>query len=230
MRSLATFVTALAVGAALAIPFFAPAVPPAHAQNGPPAACPDRLVADQTSLVCACSSAATATGGVWGSDVYTDDSAICRAALHAGIIGTRGGIVWVREDRGRDAYPAVTRNSVASSSWGQWGRSISFGNPDQAGAMPGACPANAASLDIGAMVQCVCPAEATASGSVWGVGPYTADSAICRAALQAGAVDTNGGEVMLHVTTGQASYPAGTRNGVASSSWGSFPKSFRFGD
>jgi hypothetical protein len=26
----------------------------------------------------------TETGGVWGTDVYTDDSAMCRAALHAG--------------------------------------------------------------------------------------------------------------------------------------------------
>ena len=31
-----------------------------------------------------------AMGAVWGTDIYTDDSAICAAAVHAGAITTDG--------------------------------------------------------------------------------------------------------------------------------------------
>jgi hypothetical protein len=232
MKLLFSFAAAIAAGVALASTWLPAVAPMAHAQSGPPPACPDRLVAGQSSLVCACSSEATASGSVWGSDVYTDDSAICRSALHAGAIGTGGGIVWVREEGGRESYPAVTRNSVASSAWGQWTRSIAFRPADEAGdpaKMVQACPANAGGLDVGTVVRCGCSAEATASGAVWGDDSYTADSSICRAALHAGAVGTGGGAVELRVTAGLAGYRASTRNGVAAQSWGAFSKSFRFG-
>lgn len=225
-------VFAIAAGAALAAGVVDPA-PPAQAQPGPPAACPDRLVAGQSSLVCACSSEATASGSVWGADVYTDDSTICRSALHAGMIGTGGGFVWVREEGGRESYPAVTRNSVASAAWGRWTRSIAFRSAEEAGdpaKMVQACPANAGGLDAGTVVRCGCAAEATASGAVWGNGTYTADSSICRAALHAGAVGAGGGAVELRVMPGLASYPASSRNGVDAQSWGAFAKSFRFGE
>lgn len=196
--------------------------------------CPDRLVAGTGSLLCDCPSEATATGSVWGDEVYTDDSAICRSALHAGAIGTEGGQVFVVEAPGQSAYPAVTRNSVASNAWtGAWSRSIAFRRVSEAGnayrpiiALP--CPANAGGLDMGARLQCGCSAEAAASGAVWGSGPYTGDSAICRAAVHDGAIRPGGGTVRLRVTAGRDIYPASTRNGVAANSWGSYTKSVEF--
>ena len=100
--------------------------------------CPE-LVDGQPSLLCDCPSEATATGSVWGSDAYTDDSAICRSALHSGAIGTGGGRVFVVEAPGQDNYPAVTRNSVASSRTGRNGGAASpFARPPRrAGPTPG---------------------------------------------------------------------------------------------
>lgn len=197
-------------------------------------ACPDRLVAGQSSLLCACSSEATATGNVWGSDVYTDDSAICRSALHAGVIGTGGGDVFVVEAPGQDSYPAITRNSVASSSWPQWGRSIAFrptAEADRADARPrlAACPTNATGLPVGTRLACTCTAAAAGTGSVWGSDPYTADSAICRAAVHAGEIRSTGGEVRLRISAGQDRYPAGERRGVTTGAWSSYPTSLEFG-
>ena len=63
---------------------------------------------------------------VWGSDVYTDDSSVCRAAIHAGVIDAeRGGafIVTIRE--GQPGYEASTRHGVTTRPWGGWGRSFS---------------------------------------------------------------------------------------------------------
>jgi hypothetical protein len=219
---------ALAVAAGFALPS-APA--PASIQvPGPPPReiCPERL-AGTDSLVCTCPSEATATGSVWGSDVYTDDSAICRAALHAGAIDTDGGPVWVHAAPGRDDYPAVTRNSVASGHWGQWGRSIAFDPVENADktAFASPCPAVALDHPRGAL-HCVCPPEATASGSVWGSDPYAADSAICRAALHAGVIGPRGGEVGLVIGEGAGVFPGSTRNGVASGTWGAYPTSFSF--
>ena len=42
-------------------------------------------------LTCGCSAAAVKTGTVWGTNPYYYQSALCRAALHAGAIGAEGG-------------------------------------------------------------------------------------------------------------------------------------------
>jgi len=55
-------------------------------------------------LACECSPEATANGSVYGMDIYTSDSSICRAALHAGVIGKPGGPVSVVTAAGRTAY------------------------------------------------------------------------------------------------------------------------------
>lgn len=227
-----TFAVSLVLGAGLALTALPKAEAEALAQSGAAIpACPERFTG-QASLVCGCSAEATASGSVWGSDLYTDDSAVCRAAVHAGVIPARGGAVWVFERPGQDGYPAADRNGVSSGSWGSWQRSIAFRPASEAPAdakpWAEACPANAQGLDAGARLTCACSIEAIASGSVWGSGPYTADSAICRAALHAGAISSAGGEVTLGVTSGRDSYAASERNGVAAGQWGSYPKSFAF--
>lgn len=63
---------------------------------------------------------------VWGTDVYTDDSSICTAAVHAGVITTEGGAVTVAIAPGQASYEASERNGVTASSWGEWGRSFRF--------------------------------------------------------------------------------------------------------
>jgi hypothetical protein len=66
---------------------------------------------------------------VWGTDTYTDDSAICAAAVHAGKITTAGGNILLEIRAGQDSYEGTTRNGVTSSPYGNWGGSYVFVNP-----------------------------------------------------------------------------------------------------
>jgi hypothetical protein len=55
---------------------------------------------------------------IWGTRVYTDDSSICTAAVHAGLITfARGGMVTIEIRPGRDSYRGSVSNHVVSSSW-----------------------------------------------------------------------------------------------------------------
>ncbi|HEY8212445.1 MAG TPA: LCCL domain-containing protein [Myxococcaceae bacterium] len=64
---------------------------------------------------------------VWGSDVYTDDSAICPAAVHAGKINTYyGGTAAIEVLSGQPSYTGSARNGVSSLDHGLWTRSFRF--------------------------------------------------------------------------------------------------------
>jgi hypothetical protein len=65
-------------------------------------------------------------GTIWGTDIYTDDSPICVAAVHAGVITTDGGNVIIEIMDGQKAYAASERNGITSQSWGGYGRSYRF--------------------------------------------------------------------------------------------------------
>lgn len=78
-------------------------------------------------LTCQCSAQAVAENAtVWGDWIYTDDSSICRAARHAGVVGPEGGSVTVLAEPGRQSYPGSTQNGVTSSSYGTWESSFRF--------------------------------------------------------------------------------------------------------
>lgn len=67
-----------------------------------------------------CPASGTA-GTVWGSDVYTSDSSICTAAVHAGVITLEdGGIITVEFKPGRQIYGATTRNGITSNPYGEY--------------------------------------------------------------------------------------------------------------
>jgi hypothetical protein len=59
-----------------------------------------------------------ATGAVWGTDVYTTDSTLGMAAVHAGVlkIGATG-VVLVTIVGGLPAYTGTTRNGVTTNPW-----------------------------------------------------------------------------------------------------------------
>src|SRR3954452_22063910 len=66
-------------------------------------------------------------GTVWGSDVYTDDSPVATAAVHAGLLkaGERG-VVRVTVLPARDQYDGSTRNGVTTQPYAQWYGSYRF--------------------------------------------------------------------------------------------------------
>ena len=64
---------------------------------------------------------------IWGTDIYTSDSSICYAAVHAGRISRNdGGVVVILILPGQLSYAASTRNGVTSGSYGSWDKSFSF--------------------------------------------------------------------------------------------------------
>jgi hypothetical protein len=64
---------------------------------------------------------------VWGTDIYTDDSSVCTAAVHAGVITfAEGGVVTIEMLPGQASYPGTTRNGFESHSWGSWVGSFVF--------------------------------------------------------------------------------------------------------
>lgn len=83
--------------------------------------------------------------------------------------------------------------------------------------------------NIGKRYSFVCPAGGQIGATVWGVGPYTDDSAICPAAVHAGLITTGkGGTVTFVVENGSASYAASTANGVTTNDYDSWPRQFSF--
>ena len=67
------------------------------------------------------------TSSLWGDYVYTHDSSICTAAVHAGVINQAvGGNVIAKLKPGQESYSSATRNGITSSSWGAWSFSYVF--------------------------------------------------------------------------------------------------------
>ena len=187
---------------------------------------------------CRCSVLATNSGSVWGDGTYTDDSKICRAAVHAGVISSNGGVVTFRVSAGRASYAASSRNGVESGKWGSWQGSYQFsrGAGSSAGGGSGGgtaqrsfCPATAKEYKGSARtVTCGCAGSETRAGSVWGNGVYTDDSKICRAAMHAGVIGIFGGRVTFRMVGARNSYARGSANGVNTGSYGPWSGSFAF--
>ncbi|XP_073499410.1 uncharacterized protein [Phyllobates terribilis] len=182
----------------------------------------------------------TSRRSVWGTDVYTDDSSICRAAIHAGKIPNEGGQVSVQKTPGQDSYNGSTRNGITTKNYGSFPGSFIFVvstspvTPEptreitQTPPVTASCSTTARDLP-GSSADVFCPADCSTSGrSVWGTDVYTDDSSICRAAIHAGKIPNEGGQVSVQKTPGQASYNGSTRNGIKTKNYGSFPGSFIF--
>ncbi|MGH8957914.1 MAG: LCCL domain-containing protein [Acidimicrobiia bacterium] len=61
----------------------------------------------------------------WGIDVYTDDSSVCTAAVHVGVITVdEGGTVTIEIRPGEDSYEGSTRNGITTFSYGVWAGSF----------------------------------------------------------------------------------------------------------
>lgn len=183
---------------------------------------------------CQCDGLATQKGAVWGAGPYTQDSSICRAALHAGVIPPTGGRVELVDVNGCDHFASTFANNVTSSEWGSYPSAFTFAGKPTSCAAPAAaaapCPATYGQLpepNAGGEKTCACTAEQT-KGSVWGTGPYTQDSSICGAAVHAGVIPASGGTVRVIPTPGCQSFKGDTRNGITTQGWGSYPNSFSF--
>ena len=78
-----------------------------------------------TRVTCRCDEV-PAGAAVYGAGIYTSDSSICRAAVHAGAIPSSGGTVTVARAGGCPKYEASTANGVTTFGWGSYGTSFYF--------------------------------------------------------------------------------------------------------
>lgn len=75
----------------------------------------------------ACPANGTISNRLWGTNIYTDDSSICTAAVHVGMI-TRaaGGVVTVEIRAGSSSYAGSMKNGVTSNAYAEWHGSFVF--------------------------------------------------------------------------------------------------------
>eukprot|EP00744_Colponema_vietnamica_P002602 GILI01004051.1.p1 GENE.GILI01004051.1~~GILI01004051.1.p1 ORF type:complete len:616 (-),score=156.37 GILI01004051.1:344-2092(-) len=80
-----------------------------------------------TKFLVACpKGCSTAAGDVFGTDIYTDDSSICRAAIHFGAVSDEGGEVEVIIEDGRKKYLGTNRNMILAKEREEYIRSFRF--------------------------------------------------------------------------------------------------------
>ncbi|EFN54616.1 hypothetical protein CHLNCDRAFT_135134 [Chlorella variabilis] len=204
-----------------------PPSPPPPARSPPPWA--------STCVQCPAGCAA-ASRDVWGTGVYTADSPVCKAAIHAGLItNTSGGVVTVYWDSGRELYAGTTAHGITSSDYGAYDSAFAFAQrpPPSPPTQPTwLCETQGREYASEAepVVAMQCPAGCLSEPrDVWGTGVYTSDSPVCKAAIHAGLItNTSSGLVTIYWDTGKASYTGSYANGVQSEPCGEYPSSFAF--
>lgn len=177
-----------------------------------------------------CSSGGSASS-VWGTEMYTDDSSICTAGVHAGVINWGGGTVTIQIEPGQPGYSGSNRNGVTTMNYPAWTGSYTFvgGGGGGGGGNQAAWGTNAQSyIGRSGPITLDCPGGGS-PGSVWGTDYYTTDSSVCTAAVHAGVINMGrGGSVTFFMSGGLSSYPGSSRNGVSTSTWGSYTSTFAF--
>jgi hypothetical protein len=191
-------------------------------------------------------------GGIYGTGVYTADTSICRAGIHAGAIPVEGGTLTVVLRPGQLAYRGSEQNGIKSRDYGKYSRSFAVAT---AGVAPaGSAPAGSVSAAAGApaagvaagsavieagcsydagqltgkdgsMFRVACPAGCE-KGSIYGTGVYTADTSICRAGIHSGAIPANGGVVTIALEPGRLAYRGSEQNGIKSHDYGKYSRSY----
>ncbi len=181
----------------------------------------NKFAGDTTEMSCECPMGSMA-GTVWGTGVYTDDSSVCAAALHAGVIGKDGGAVSIVFGGRVESFEGSVANGITSKPYGAWNRTFTFAGAAEA------CPSAATEIPSGTTeATCSCAPSAT-GGTVWGTGAYTDDSSICGAAVHAGAIGADGGTVTVVIGGRRASFDGSTANGITSQPYGPWNRSFTF--
>lgn len=178
-------------------------------------------------------------GRVWGTDIYTDDSSICSAAVHSGLITAKeGGAIAIKMRPGETSYAGMTRNGVSSQDYGNWDASFIFldseGEPVAIEPEITRLGWNNTAVDFRDRLNqyfiyfCLPKGRI---GTVWGTDIYTDDSSICSAAVHTGLITAkDGGKVTIKIQPGESSYLGSTSNGVTSQDYGIWDGSFIFVD
>jgi hypothetical protein len=172
---------------------------------------------------------------IWGDGIYSDDSPLGVAAVHAGVLvpGQIGEVTLVITGP-QASFAGSTRNGVVSTSYGNHVGSYQILSGRSG--MPAIAPTPVVQDDPGSLtlfrnnggVHQFRVTGAT-DGAVWGDGIYTDDSSLATAAVHAGVLAPGqSGLVTVEILGPADSFTSATRNGVTSRNWGSHGGTFRF--
>ena len=167
---------------------------------------------------------------IWGTDVYTEDSPICTAAVHAGVITqAQGGVVSVVIGEGRATYTGSKRDDVEAGSYASYPGSYTL-DGTASGQIDWRTTAVGLPRGFATPLGLVCPpATSTVVAGVpdiFGTDIYSDTSPICVSALHAGLITLAGGTVSFVNRGAQPSFAATTRNSVTSRANGPWAGSF----
>lgn len=173
---------------------------------------------------------------VWGTFTYTNNSVVCLAAVHMGLITLKnGGPVTVARAPQQNFFPMTARNSVASHYLDKPADAFTFTSAPTSEAdadrMPISFITTAADFRgrTGAKLLFSCPIKAATDAPVYGSGPYALDSSICMAAVHAGLFQKMaGGSVNVEIRGPEKSFTASEQNGVTTKERGAEDASFVF--
>ena len=176
----------------------------------------------------------TLDGSVWGGadGVYTDDSRLGKAAVHAGLLQVgQTGIVTVTILSGRSSYTGSNNHGVQTQNYGAWTGSFQFSGNVQVSNTVATAPANMTNFRGNTGSVHTYQVTGTNDGSVWGGanGIYTDDSKLSTAAVHAGLLRVGETATLkVVVVKGQSSYQGSTSNGIKSNDYGAWHGSYRF--
>jgi hypothetical protein len=160
----------------------------------------------------------------WGGkgNVYTDDSALSTAAVHAGVLKPgETAVVRITILPGLESYPGITRNGVTTRPWQSWGGSYRI----DGAAKELSNVYNLRGQDSAPFAVYV---VGNLNGTVWGSGSYTDDSDLGTAAVHAGLLKPGeAGFVKVTLEGGKSAYESSTQNGVTTRPFSNWEGGFR---
>jgi TfoX/Sxy family transcriptional regulator of competence genes len=178
----------------------------------------------------------TNQGNVWGgvNGIYTDDSNIGKAAVHAGLLKVgEQKVLKVTIVPGQSSYHGNTQNGITTNNYEQWHGSFKFEDVKQVTSDEDIYsePINLSQFRGQNGKTIFVKITGTIQGNVWGGanGIYTDDSNIGKAAVHAGLLKV-GEQKVLEVTIvpGQSSYHGNTQNGITTNNYDQWHGSFKF--
>jgi hypothetical protein len=189
---------------------------------------PGRPQAAGTRLTFVCLASDGRIGTVYGTDVYTAESAVCAAAIHAGVLKPfQAGAVTIVFGSGARSFQGSARNGVTTRSYGPWDYTYTFARDGEPGGISWRTVWNKVPVDFNEPVHVQCPSGGRLDGALWGTGVYTRDSVICVAAVHAGAITAErGGSIVVTRARHTGEFAASTSNGVSSQRYGPFRDAF----
>jgi hypothetical protein len=186
---------------------------------------PPQAVGTRLTFVCP---AGDGRASVYGTDVYTAESGVCAAAIHAGVLALgQPGAVTIVFGAGAESFRGSERNGVTTRSYGRWPQSYTFARDAAPGRISWRTAWNQMPAEFAGPLLLECPPGGSVDGAVWGTDTYTRESVICVAAVHAGAITAEkGGLIEVRRARNTGEFAATERNGVRSQRYASYQDAF----